>query len=150
MIVSDNGSQFASKEFKEFLDSYGIRGITSAPYHPKTNGLAEREVRTFKSRMRALANIRDANSRLQKFLFSYRTTPQQTTGKTPAEILFGRPLRTKFDLIKPSLATNIHKAVVKQKLYHDKRKSSRNFKVGEEVWATIQGQKAKTSMEGTI
>ena len=41
-IVSDNGTQFVSEEFQAFVRSSGIRHLTSAPYHPATNGLAER------------------------------------------------------------------------------------------------------------
>ena len=45
IIVSDNASNFVSTEFFEFLKSNGIRHVTSAPYHPATNGLAENAVK---------------------------------------------------------------------------------------------------------
>ena len=48
IVVNDNGSNFMSSEFKSFLQKNGIRHITSAPYHPSSNGLVERAVRTFK------------------------------------------------------------------------------------------------------
>lgn len=47
-IVTDNGSSFVSSEFKQFCNKNGIVHITSSPYHPQTNGLAERGVQTFK------------------------------------------------------------------------------------------------------
>ncbi|XP_054832322.1 uncharacterized protein K02A2.6-like, partial [Eublepharis macularius] len=45
-VVSDNGTQFTSAEFQQFLANNGIRQVTSAPFHPSTNGHAERMVRT--------------------------------------------------------------------------------------------------------
>ncbi|XP_060117940.1 uncharacterized protein K02A2.6-like, partial [Heteronotia binoei] len=47
-IVSDNGTAFTSGEFQAFLQRYLIRHIRSAPFHPATNGQAERMVRTTK------------------------------------------------------------------------------------------------------
>ena len=51
-LVSDNGPQFVSDEFKVFLKANRVKHIRSAPYHPSSNGLAERFVRTFKRALR--------------------------------------------------------------------------------------------------
>ena len=48
MVVLDNGSAFTSAEFQTFVKRNGIRHVRSAPYHPSSNGQAERVVQTFK------------------------------------------------------------------------------------------------------
>ena len=104
-IVSDNDPQFASEEFQAFIKSNGIRHITSAPYHPATNGrLAERLVQTFKQALCAMfESSKSVKEKLAKFLIAYRNTPHSTTGESPAQLLLGRSKRTRLDLVKPSL-----------------------------------------------
>lgn len=100
-IVTDNGPSFTSHQFKEFMDKNGILHITSAPYHPSTNGLAERAVQSFKLGLKRTTgdSIQD---RLSKYLFKYRITPHSTTGVPPAELLMGRKLQSRLDLLYPN------------------------------------------------
>ena len=44
--ASDNGTQFVSEEFFNFLTNNGVEHIQTAPKHPSSNGLAERAVQT--------------------------------------------------------------------------------------------------------
>ena len=74
-LVSDNGPQFTSQEFLQFMTTNGIRHITSSPYHPASNGAAERFVQTVK---RALYTGGMDGTPLEKtlasFLLQYRNT----------------------------------------------------------------------------
>ena len=53
-IVSDNGPLFTSNEFQEFLHCNGIEHLPTTPYHPSSNGLAERAVQTVKAGVKKL------------------------------------------------------------------------------------------------
>ena len=86
-LVSDNGPQFSSAEMKEFAEGYGFHHITTSPYYPQANGQAERTVRTVKNLLR---NAKDPHMAL----LSYRATPLEWCGLTPAELLMGRKIRT--------------------------------------------------------
>ena len=125
-IVTDNGPGFTSGEFKEFLRGNGVRHITSAPYHPASNGLAERAVQIVKKGLKKV-NEGSVKKRLARILFSYRTTPQLTIGLSPAEMLLGRKPRTRLDLIKPNTAERVEKKQEKQKEMHDSKAKARFF-----------------------
>uniref|UniRef100_A0A1I8P5A3 Integrase catalytic domain-containing protein n=1 Tax=Stomoxys calcitrans TaxID=35570 RepID=A0A1I8P5A3_STOCA len=103
MLVSDNGTCFSSKEFKDYLTKIGVRYHKfTAPYHPSTNGQAERSVQTVKNAMKALgANKSSLQKHLNTFLRQYRIAPHSTTGQAPAVLFLGRNLRTQLDLILP-------------------------------------------------
>lgn len=101
-LVSDNGPQFTSKVFYEFMHNNAINHIKTAPYMPKSNGQVERYVQTFKqSLMKQTANGADWRRAVQSFLFSYRNMNHSLTGKSPAELFLGRRLRSRLDLLRP-------------------------------------------------
>ena len=99
-LVSDNGPTFVSGEFEEFMRRNGIKHLTTAPYHPSSNGLAERAVQTVKEGLKRMTGSLEA--RLPRFLLKYRVTPQATTGIAPTELLMGRRIRTHLDLLYPT------------------------------------------------
>ncbi|XP_060085398.1 uncharacterized protein K02A2.6-like [Ylistrum balloti] len=130
-LVTDNGPQFVSEEFKDFLQGNGIKHITSSPYHPRTNGLAERFVQSFKNAMRKEG--KPLHQRLSTFLCLYRNTPHTTTGETPAKLLLGRNLRTRLDILKPDMTQRVERNQEKMKLSKHTGSEVRNFTTGQTV-----------------
>ena len=122
-VVSDNGPQFVSNEFAEFMTKNGIKHTLVPPYHPQSNGAAERSVRVVKEAL--VKQVLEGNKsrsmkhRLADFLLRYRTTPHSTTSATPAELLMKRRLRTRLSLVKPDLAQVVESKQNKQKEYKD-------------------------------
>ena len=128
MLVSDNGSAFTSIEFQTFVEKNGIRHVRSAPYHPSSNGQAERVVQTFKEAI--LKTTGDVQTRLARFLFQYRLTPHSSTGLSPAEMLLGRRPRSHLDLIHPDTSVKVTRSQERQKSAHDLHAKLRKFRVG--------------------
>ena len=87
VIVSDNGSTFTSSEFAEFTKKNGIRHVKVSTYHPSSNGMAERAVRTFKEGIKKLGNSQSLQCCMARVLFQYRITPHSMMGVSPAELL---------------------------------------------------------------
>ena len=104
----NNGSCFTSEEFGTFLTKNGVRHVKTAPYHPFSNGQAERAVQVFKNGIKKLKDG-TISDRLARFLFSYRYTLHSTTGLPTAELMFGRNLRTRFDQIQLNVLTRVEK-----------------------------------------
>ena len=103
-LVSDNGPQFTSALFAEFCNSSGIEHITTAPFHLQSNGQAERFVDTLKRALRKIQSDETSlDETLELFLMTYRSTPnaQLSQQKSPAEEMFGRPIRTALELLRP-------------------------------------------------
>jgi len=94
-FVSDNAKTFTSVEFKTFLKVNGIIQKLTAPYLPATNGQAERFVQTLKNSLRRMrGNTSNTHVMLQQILIQYRNTNYPATGKSSAELMFARNLRT--------------------------------------------------------
>ena len=89
--VSDNGTQFISNEFSEFMSKNGVKHSLVPLYHPQSNGAAERLVRVVKEApVKQVLDGKRALSlkhRLADLLLRYRTIPHRTTGTSPAELV---------------------------------------------------------------
>ena len=89
-LRSDNGPQYRS-EFDEFCKKHNIIHENSSPYYPQSNGLSESAVKQMKFLLKKVnENLDEFSSRLLEF----RNTPN-LSGKSPAQMFFGRRLRGK-------------------------------------------------------
>lgn len=69
-LVSDNGPRFTAEDFATFMCNDGVKHIRSAPYHPASNGLAERYIQSLKTALKASKDDgRSLSHRLSSFLF---------------------------------------------------------------------------------
>ncbi|VUZ38694.1 unnamed protein product [Hymenolepis diminuta] len=104
-LISDNGTQFTSVDFKEFCEQRSIEHIRISPYHPQLNGQAERFVDTLKRCLQKAKGERTMDEVLQNFLLGYRSTPHPAIGeKSPAKVLMGRKLRRVHEAMLPKKA----------------------------------------------
>lgn len=141
-IVTDNATTFTSEEFQTFMTQNGILHTTSAPGHPASNGLAERYEQTFKTGMKKLASLPcSIEDKLSLFLLQYRTTPNCTTGQSPADLFLHRHVRTRLDFLKPNTKETVRKKQYQQKAQHDDSAENRTFDTDEHVylWNTAGG-----------
>lgn len=144
-VVTDNGPQFTAKDFTEFLCKNGVRHTRTPPYHPASNGSAERCVQTVKRDL--MRQILDEKSsgvsktlqhRIDLFLFRYRNTPTTTTGQTPAELFLSWTPRTRLTMLQPDLERRMEERFCKVKGKADEKRGSwRAYKQGESV--LVQG-----------
>ena len=56
VVVSDNGPQFSAQEFEKFCHLNGIYHVPVDPYHPLSNGLAEKAVQVVKQGIKKLTS----------------------------------------------------------------------------------------------
>jgi hypothetical protein len=102
-VVTDNGVQFTSFEFADFLRSLGIRHCLTALYSPQANSEAERLNRVIKNGVKAaLAEGKSFKDGVRQTLAAYRTTTHATTGATPASLMLAFPVRTPLSVLSPS------------------------------------------------
>ena len=94
-ISSDGGPEYEAKEFKNFLLRWGTKHRQSSAYMPSSNGRAEVAVkqtkRLLQSNIGPNGNLNNDN--VVRALLQLRNTPDRDAKVSPAEILFGRPLR---------------------------------------------------------
>ena len=178
-ILSDLGTQFVSECMKEVTRLLSIKQLTTTPYHPMCNGLTEKFNGTMKSMLKRLCSEqpRQWHRYINPLLFAYREVPQESTGFSPFELLYGRAVRGPMFILKElwtkeleepevknsyqdvfelrekledtlKLAhTELQKAQHKGKHYYDRKAKVRRFAQGDKVLILLPTDHNKLLMQ---
>ena len=162
-MLTDQGSNFTSQLLSEIYQLLHVHPIRTSPYHPQTDGLVEQFNKTLKAMLRKVAAEDELNwdKWLPYLLFAYREVPQDSTGFSPFELLYGRAVRGPLDILKESwkepkkgsdnvvsyvlavqqklasmsdlVRDNLSEAQRRQKVWYDRNARQREFKPGDLV-----------------
>lgn len=161
-IISDQGAAFTSHRWRNMMEKWRIKHVTTSAANPQANGQVERMNQTIlKSLRRTLGAKKEIwPDLLQLVLMDYRVTTQDTTGYSPSQLLFGKQMRlpietdyearegedwdkaikkriTQLDLIEMNQVKASEKIKAKQqkmKERYDKGiKKKKTFEIGEQV-----------------
>lgn len=108
-IVSDNGTQFASKAVEDFCRGLNIQQIFSSVEHPQTNGQAEAANKVVLMGLRKRLDTAKGRwvEQLPQVLWSYHTTPHSTTGETPFKLVYGTDAVIPVEIGEPIIRTEV-------------------------------------------
>jgi transposase InsO family protein len=94
-LISDNGSQYISKDFAEFIKHAGLQHIRTSVAYPQSNGKIERYHRTINQeclRVKSLVDLNDARKQVAEFVEFYNSKRLHSSlfYLTPEDFLLNR------------------------------------------------------------
>jgi len=106
-IVTDNGTQYADKNFRLMLEGLRVKQHFTSVEHPQSNGQAEAANKVILNRLKRRLDSAKGNwvEQLYHVLWSYRTTPYSTTGETPYKLTYGADAVIPVEIGEPSWRT---------------------------------------------
>ena len=111
-VISDNGPQFSSEEFRLFSKRWGFEHITSSPRHSQSNGMSESAVKTAK---RLVKRTLLAHEDTSLSLLDLRNTPTQGMTRSPAERMLNRQSKTLLPTSQKLLQPKLNHSVPQEK-----------------------------------
>ena len=102
VLHSDQGKNFESAVIQHLCERLGIRKTRTSGYHPAGNGGVERYNKTLVERLSLMIeqeDQKDWEKHIPQALFDYHNAVHSSTGMTPAQLHYGRPLRSPFDAL---------------------------------------------------
>ena len=101
-FIRNVAAQFVSDCMREVTRLLSIKQLTTTPYQPMCNGLTEKFNRTMRSMLKRLFSEqpKQCHHYINPLLFAYREVPQESTGFSPFELLYGRAVRGPMTILK--------------------------------------------------
>lgn len=150
-LVTDNFKTFVGQACQRLFKHAGIRHSTSPPHCPATNGAAENLVDTFKRKVICMINNGLSLEKATKqFLFDYRITPHMGTNQSPAKLMLGRELRTRFSLLRPRETQQIIYTHQNRQIKNHKGSRMEQFEIGDPVMVTDYRGGKTSWIKGTV
>ena len=99
-FLTDQGSNFTSRLMTQVCKILNIEKIQTSPYHPSSNGMIERMNKIITDGLSHFVNKNqdDWDQRLPGLLYAFRSTPISSKGKSPFELLYGKPMTIPADI----------------------------------------------------
>ena len=124
-MITDNGSNYVSREFQEFAREWEFLHVLSSPHHKKSNGRAEVAVKVMK---KLLKKSKKAKVDIYKSLLEWRNTVTPGTNSSPMQKLMSRRARSflpcKEEKYSPKIVSKVPQNIIERKriskYYHDK------------------------------
>lgn len=159
-IVTDNGTNLTSRPMRELLETLGINHKTTCPYRPQTNGQTERYNRVLGTQLSIFASEqqRTWDEYLDALTYAYNTIEHTSTLATPYYLVFGKEPTLKLEQvtgrpmqIQPTEGEDevaesdileaarhfakemIELSQVRNKLRYDKKRHTKEYKIGDLV-----------------
>ena len=177
-LQSDCGANFMSKVMEEVSRLLSLNHVTTSPRHPIANGAIERFHFTMKQMLKKTCKEEPKKWHLflPALMFAIREVPNESTGFSPFELLYGRTVRGPMTILKELWSgqlddsevkttyqyvvdlrsrleetckmarENLEKTQGRQKRWYDRRARDRKFKVGDQVLLLLPTKKNKLLM----
>ena len=157
LLITDNGTNYSSQEFKEFTQAWNINYITTSPHYPKSNGKAESAVKIIKG---IISKAKKEGMDMWKCILEWRNSPTPGTSSSPSQRLISRRTRSMLlcsqTMYKPEVQTTVTEQIIRKrkqaKYYHDRQaKSLPKLVIGQPVRVKAYLQQPRSSWRpGTV
>lgn len=143
IVISDNGPEYRSSEFRQFAKDWDFRNITTSPNYPQSNGLVERNIQTIK---RTLKKLLESRQDPYLAMLALWTSPLKYNTLSPAQQLMKRTLRTNLPNIMHNKTMKKHEITKKSKELSELKKDDTVRILSQEKW-NLKGKIVKKLKE---